>query len=381
MCYTYRRAGEPLEKEGNAISTQDDADEQRKAPTERVVSELQIPAAVVDRYETGERKKRHLEQAKLVIETLALVAVILYAGVTYFQLAEMRQTTWLAFQDRLDKIGARMRELDELVRNAPMPRDPAERPLADSGKAGTQPKAAAKDKQTAPGKKMESGAIAKPPLERQPSPAPDEIAREQARENIKIQRQLAEFTKWLVVATILGPAMLLAAVLCQAWIARDTERRQLRAYIGIKSGSINLLGDSKPNGTLVMTNAGQTPGHNVRTWARVQVFGLPINTSVLPRPSQENLNQLGASVVLPGSITAVNFERRDGVDGGVLTRDEREAIERGGVAVCIWGEILYHDAFNNSRVTTFRLWVSPFGVPRLGEGVPLTFLPQGNVLT
>jgi len=182
----------------------------------------------------------------------------------------MRQITWLAFQDRLDKISLRLDEADKRVQNTPLP---GERPLPDSGKPGIQPKGPTKNNQTAASKKMESGAsTAQPAIEKQPGAGTDEAAREQARENVNINRQLAQYTgdlarltKWLVVATLAGSGVLFIAAVYQAWITRRANSLTLRAWLTVESIDLfpNPIGQAELYVKVTARNIGKLPATSV----------------------------------------------------------------------------------------------------------------------
>ena len=62
--------------------------QQEQDPASVLQSELQIPQAVIDRYDANERSKGRFERLKLVIEGATLLVVFVYAGITYCLLRE-----------------------------------------------------------------------------------------------------------------------------------------------------------------------------------------------------------------------------------------------------------------------------------------------------
>jgi hypothetical protein len=56
-------------------------------------AELQIPQAAIDRYEASEAKNYRLEKAALFVQVLTLLAIVIYACITYGQLVQMVRAT------------------------------------------------------------------------------------------------------------------------------------------------------------------------------------------------------------------------------------------------------------------------------------------------
>jgi hypothetical protein len=126
---------------------------------------------------------------------------------------------------------------------------------------------------------------------------------------------------------------------------RDTEQRQLRAYVFIDGGSFKVAGRRPGNprlqGHIDLKNFGQTPAYDFRIWTGVGVF----DTENVPLP--ESVGQTSGTIG-PGahsnSTAAVDIS---GTDMTELRLRNRVAI--------MWGAITYVDAFNVQRFYKFHV--------------------------
>ncbi len=158
-----------------------------------------------------------------------------------------------------------------------------------------------------------------PPPTKAPAPSEEatrlmqEAVRVQADESLAVNRKLAEytaelarFTKWLVAVTFLGSFILFATAAYQAWVTRDTARRQLRAYVAVETGNVGNVANPEPTtpgqpappetnaritnaligpvAWLTTRNVGQTPANSVRTWANICLREFPLTWELPPRP-------------------------------------------------------------------------------------------------
>jgi hypothetical protein len=155
----------------------------------------------------------------------------------------------------------------------------------------------------------------------------------------------------IYTAITLGIAII---ALCQLNTARDTEDRQLRAYIGIVipsdgPGDRNFLPPNIPAIHLSIKNFGQTPAYRVTYQSGVDLkqYPLPKNTEY-PTPTIGPQNPI---TVFPGTPEPLGI-RSPG--GRALTNEEVKAIQDGNSKrLCFWGTITYVDAFGYSRYTNY----------------------------
>ena len=221
------------------------------------------------------------------------------------------------------------------------PAHPAEWPFADKGKAVTKTKDAAQKDQTSPDNT--------PLIKAQQESGTDRALRQNAEENVKINRELAKYTGWLIVATLFGPAVLLIAVLYQAWIARDAEKRQLRAYVVVKEVIIEprfrqpdarLIGVT---GRVVFLNSGQTPAYDLE-----HSRSLTMDSFTLRRDFQPPTRFLSNMVILGPHV-----EHPDDLGVSTDCDSDSERLCGGMLAVYFWGEVRYRDIFNRKQRTRF----------------------------
>ncbi len=155
-------------------------------------------------------------------------------------------------------------------------------------------------------------------------------------------------------------------------LARDTAKRQLRAYVTV-NGVIRTKdpGDLNGQGFAVLVdikNSGQTPARDSLQWARIEIQEFPLTTH-LPIHCLENPTK----GILPPEAKNLAFPTftRD------LTTIEENAILANHTAIYVYGEIDYLDAFGDRHLTQFRFRCN-------GQGYPLgMFKPdcEGNEAT
>ena len=226
------------------------------------------------------------------------------------------------------------------------PAYPAERPFADRGEAIAQPKKKTNDDKTQ--------ATSAPPRTEQPRPAIDEEARKQTRENIEINRKLAEYTgdlvrlnRWLVGATFISAFLLFASAAVQAWIARDTEKRQLRTYVaGVPKFIFSFDTDSLPRIRFEIKNIGRTPALRMQHRTEINTLPHPYKAGMrLDAPSGE----FSPPMVLFPNTEFFGTKMR----AKAFTADEIAAIRDENARIYVYGEIRYVDVFGKQRTTTF----------------------------
>ncbi len=159
--------------------------------------------------------------------------------------------------------------------------------------------------------------------------------------------------------------------------ARDKEKRELRAYIHIThflapqidgepsdpvrhvrnwQSLLNMLnGDVAPNppDTLYLfktENYGKTPAHDVRNWGDIRIapYDNP-DESIFVEPSNIENAPMSRSPMAPKGISVATFGFTKSI-----SMEEIDMLMKGIFAIYIYGAILYTDAFDEPRKTTFR---------------------------
>ncbi len=251
-----------------------------------------------------------------------------------------------------------------------------------------------------------------PPQQTQQNPTPDQRGTEQAplvvrtipgptdeakaaeeakdrREKAELDRKLVDFNSELAFYTkiLAGFAGLqFIALLVQAyWLARtvkvsetaaraarqsaDAVVAQLRAYVGINSGSVTPATVNNAPGLRVhveLKNSGITPAFDFTTWIKILVADKDA-----PPPFTEPIPvvERGAkSIVTGGASVHINWS-------GVWAAGDLEKVRAGIGAIFVWGGCDYRDAFQNPRSFIFRCMMS--GPEDAGTGWALKPHPTG----
>jgi type II secretory pathway pseudopilin PulG len=131
----------------------------------------------------------------------------------------------------------------------------------------------------------------------------------------------------------------------QAYIANDTEKRTLRAYVGIVDHHIeNVALDGAPHVQVMIKNFGSTPASNVTYWiaSKFDRYPKPIDLPVQPfKPDKV--------VLFPTDGFTATF------DIGALNKVDMAGLNEGSRRLYVYGEIDYRDAFEARWCTRFRL--------------------------
>jgi hypothetical protein len=152
---------------------------------------------------------------------------------------------------------------------------------------------------------------------------------------------------WMVVLTV----GLLFIGWYQLWLAKDTSKRELRAYVFMEGGEV-------PNNAgfftrLFLRNNGQTPAYNVVVLISEDIFPTG-EQDVFPIIPPRNPP---STVLQPQEYRAFTFPAPNPTD--------RRLVELGKSMYFIWGEVLYTDAFGTDHHTKFRFYVGGDGRVRL----------------
>ncbi|MDL1981669.1 MAG: hypothetical protein LWX02_09425 [Deltaproteobacteria bacterium] len=127
-----------------------------------------------------------------------------------------------------------------------------------------------------------------------------------------------------------------------------TAQRQLRAYVCVPGATIKML--KKTDGTyahvvLRYKNAGQTPGHDVRTWIALHIAEYPLNKVLVQPPHDAKYSPF---IISPGSEQFLPNEIR-------ITPEQLPVFGTIKATLYVYGEILYRDVFGIERLTNYRL--------------------------
>jgi hypothetical protein len=141
--------------------------------------------------------------------------------------------------------------------------------------------------------------------------------------------------------------------------SEKTARRQLRAYVGVRTASCSDWQEGmRPFASITIANAGQTPAYDLTFWAYISVEPFPLKTGEILR----DIDDLGRSPLGPGSTNELSprFIKP-------LAREEADALSAGTLALYVKGRASYRDAFKVSRTTEF-IFVSGGSKP-IGAGM------------
>jgi hypothetical protein len=189
---------------------------------------------------------------------------------------------------------------------------------------------------------------------------------------------------WLV---FVGLGAFIAAILTLVHM-RESSERQLRAYVVAELGNIVNVANPLPVGgnpapqtdarviypngpvaRIQIKNTGQTPAFEVRHWGDICIREYPLVSELPPKPPglipvASNLGQ--------GIISTKRFTRHS-----LLTPQQTTDLMKGIIAIYVYGEISYTDAFGIERHTQYRLMHHPFGGV-IGVSTDLNFVEGGN---
>jgi hypothetical protein len=171
--------------------------------------------------------------------------------------------------------------------------------------------------------------------------------------------------------TTLATAIVGVIVLCiytgltgyQAYIAKDSAERQLRAYISaVIERQPDLDGPSPPEVVILFKNNGQTPAYKVEARASFFVAGENL-TETEVNDIRAFLSKLGRSesVVFPNQEIRIASVPGIGIP---LSPEQKIGISMGAQVLWVMGEVTYTDAFGVPRFNRFRLYMGGTVVAR-----------------
>jgi hypothetical protein len=151
--------------------------------------------------------------------------------------------------------------------------------------------------------------------------------------------------------------------------AEKTARRQLRAYISVVNGDIELVnGGNGIRAQVRIKNFGQTPAYETSAWAVVRVLEAETTGFSMDKGEKPAVR----SVMGPSAETVLARLDR-------TSHDDLASIADGTKRIFVWGRVEYIDAFDRRRWFVFhhrntRTFEAPgrWGIEPYGEG------EQGN---
>lgn len=129
-------------------------------------------------------------------------------------------------------------------------------------------------------------------------------------------------------------------------IARETAKRELRAYINVAQVRVDGL-EGNARFCLEYKNCGQTPAYDIRGWN-----GLELRDAERIKTFESTGNDAGLGVLGPGNSAYFikPAPRR-------LVMKEFDMLRAGDAAIYLWGEISYRDIFGERHTTRFRYFI------------------------
>jgi hypothetical protein len=167
--------------------------------------------------------------------------------------------------------------------------------------------------------------------------------------------------------TALSAIALVGATFVLVIGANQNAKREMRAYMGFKNGSIRHVAvGQKPVLEIFFSNFGKTPAYGLRYWVEAGVMNR--STRAFKRA------RFGTSrrVIDPGNTLRIWSTLDE-----PLTQEQFDGAETGDRPIFFWGRVHYRDAFGYWRRTDFRV--------QHGESVMGTdrmiFSSKGNTAT
>jgi hypothetical protein len=171
----------------------------------------------------------------------------------------------------------------------------------------------------------------------------------------------------------------------QAWIASDTEERQLRAYLEVTDLEV-VCPDCSTTGSATsipfpgrnfvhirFENSGQTPARRIRQ--KVNWWVIPSKNATLPStlefPDYSPTNGSG----LVSTSELARDKHRDGMTPIDNDIDRFHAATTGTSTIYLYGHFEYCDVFGKPRATAFCFLY----VPHLGEKLPICDRYNGEI--
>ena len=137
-------------------------------------------------------------------------------------------------------------------------------------------------------------------------------------------------------------------VFWQGWTISDTEKRQLRAYLGIIPGGVDNFGDpTTQTFNYIVKNYGQTPAYDVFDFPSVP-YMIQVNGPVIASPTERPKDVIATFTIFPG-----REHPKRGI-GTTIQKRENDLIASGtGYQLVYSGVIFYKDALGTDHYTRY----------------------------
>jgi hypothetical protein len=148
---------------------------------------------------------------------------------------------------------------------------------------------------------------------------------------------------------VIFAACAFAASAWQGWVARDVEKRQLRAYMIVDPiGPKNFVANSAPSVGVRVTARGQTPAYNVSVVSSIAVLPYPASegrrSQEEAQPKETTKTILGQGQWVDSTPTLSYAPNNSQLDVIKASKDYR---------VYTWGKVNYTDAFDQDWKNRF----------------------------
>jgi hypothetical protein len=146
-------------------------------------------------------------------------------------------------------------------------------------------------------------------------------------------------------------------------IARDTARRELRAYLTITQIDVHIVNMNQVQAIVTIENAGRTPAFDFTGWTCLYVGpfrlinGLDYTPQTLPGAGPLQVNSAHTTIGPGGKKEVRNmaFCGRSGVPTAKLTAAELKRLKGGVAAIYLYGRWTYQDAFGVGRYIAYHV--------------------------
>ena len=157
------------------------------------------------------------------------------------------------------------------------------------------------------------------------------------------------------------------------WIARDTAKRQLRAYVSVSDVSLAPEGPHLPynlQGSVTFINTGETPAIDLEAalWVAVSAGSFLDRMPIIEHPISDSPSKTVLGAGLPQQITHVTQ----------ITGHNAAEIMSGDFTVVVHGLIRYRDIFGQLQETRYRSFQN---AKTRETGTPIASCPDGNSMT
>jgi hypothetical protein len=186
------------------------------------------------------------------------------------------------------------------------------------------------------------------------------------------------FEKLTLATAIVGVVVLCvytALTGYQAYIAKDSAQRQLRAYVSAAVDKQPIMsGPDQPEIGLVFKNNGQTPAYDLTTRMLISFGSGPLTSEEVANGIADfkKTTRRSSSTLFPGAEVRSSTQLEEGI---VLSSEDKWTIELGVRTLWVFGEVEYVDAFSKPHFTHFRLYMRG---PKMLRANKLVWAEEGN---